>query len=199
MEIDFKIIINQFTIAVTIISWIIFFFGFLILKRRTAPSEMKRNRKAVVGFILQAIGYAFVFGVRRKFFSDIISMSIPVAVIITIINLCLASFSLWITLAAVKTLGKQWDMRARIIEGHQLIVFGPYKIVRHPIYSGMLGLLIITGYSLSQWWALLVAIIFYFFGTVFRTKVEEGLLIEHFGEKYLEYKKAVPAIIPFIY
>lgn len=89
--------------------------------------------------------------------------------------------------------------RARIIEGHELILSGPYKIVRHPIYSGMFGLLIITGYSLSQWWALLVAIVFYFIGTIFRTKVEEGLLIEHFGKKYLEYKKAVPALIPFIY
>jgi len=110
MKIEVKIILNQFAIAVTIISWIIFFFGFLILKRHTAQSEKKRNRLAVIGFILQAIGYVLVFGVRRESFSDIISMSVPVAVILAIINLCLASFSLWITLAAVKTLGKQWDL-----------------------------------------------------------------------------------------
>jgi len=199
MDIDVKIIVNQFAVAVTIISWIIFFFGFLILKRGTVQSEKKRNRSAVLGFILQAIGYAFVFGFRREFFSDIILMSVSVTVILAIINFCLASFSLWIALTAVKTLGKQWDMRARIIEGHELIVSGPYKIVRHPIYSGMFGLLIITGFSLSQLWALLVATIFYFIGTICREKVEEGLLIQHFGEKYFEYKKVVPAIIPFIY
>ena len=199
MEEVLNFIINKINVAVVIVSWVIFSIGFLTLKRKVTHKAKDQDRRAIIGFLLEVIGYALVFGIRREIFSDIIQLSLFFAVLFAFVNAGLACLSLWMTLAAVKTLGKQWDMRARIIEGHELIVSGPYRIVRHPIYSGMFGLLIITGFSISQWWALLIAIVLYFIGTIFRTTVEEGLLIEHFGEKYVEYKKAVPAIIPFIY
>ena len=46
---------------------------------------------------------------------------------------------------AVRTLGKQWAMRARLVEGHQLITVGPCAYIRNPIYTGMPGMLIATG------------------------------------------------------
>jgi protein-S-isoprenylcysteine O-methyltransferase Ste14 len=49
-----------------------------------------------------------------------------------------------LTGSAVCALGKQWSIAARVVEGHELITDGPYRIVRHPIYAGMLGLLVAT-------------------------------------------------------
>ncbi|MCE7858128.1 MAG: hypothetical protein DYG97_16660, partial [Ignavibacteria bacterium CHB3] len=68
----------------------------------------------------------------------------------------LAIASVWLGLSAVKTLGKQWNIKAQIIEGHELITTGPYKIVRHPIYSALFGLLIVTGYSMTLLWAFIL-------------------------------------------
>ena len=190
---------NKISFAITIIMWIVFTIGFLLLKRRQKQNEQKKNKLAMIGMMLEGVGFAFVFTVRREPFTNIFQMNSSIQILLTIISGTLAIASVWLGLSAVKTLGKQWNIKAQIIEGHELITTGPYKIVRHPIYSALFGLLIVTGYSITQLWAFIIAIVLYFIGTIFRTRVEEQLLIQHFGDQYEKYKKKVPAIIPYIY
>ncbi|KAA0247184.1 MAG: isoprenylcysteine carboxylmethyltransferase family protein [Chlorobiota bacterium] len=190
---------NKISLAITIIMWIVFAIGFLLLKRRQKQNEQKKNKLAMIGMMLEGVGFAFVFTVRREPFTNIFQMNSSIQILLTIFSGILAIASVWLGLSAVKTLGKQWNIKAQIIEGHELITTGPYKIVRHPIYSALFGLLIVTGYSMTLLWAFIIAIVFYFIGTIFRTRVEEQLLIQHFGDQYEKYKKKVPAIIPYIY
>lgn len=192
-------LVNKISFAITIIMWIVFAIGFLLLKRRQKQNEQKKNKLAMIGMMLEGVGFAFVFTVRREPFTNIFQMNSSIQILLTIFSGILAFASVWLGLSAVKTLGKQWNIKAQIIEGHELITTGPYKIVRHPIYSALFGLLIVTGYSITQLWAFIIAIVFYFIGTIFRTRVEEQLLIQHFGDQYEKYKKKVPAIIPYIY
>lgn len=192
-------LVNKISFAITIIMWIVFAIGFLLLKRRQKQNEQKKNKLAMIGMMLEGVGFAFVFTVRREPFTNIFPMNYSIQILLTIFSGILAIASVWLGLSAVKTLGKQWNIKAQIIEGHELITTGPYKIVRHPIYSALFGLLIVTGYSITQLWAFIIAIVFYFIGTIFRTRVEEQLLIQHFGDQYEKYKKKVPAIIPYIY
>ena len=199
MENQLSLQLNKIAFAITMISWIIFAFGFLILKRRRPQKHNKRDKLAMIGMLLEGAGFALVFSIRREMLSDFIPMIESVEILLTILAGCLAVVSVLFALSAVKTLGKQWDYKAQIIEDHELIISGPYRFVRHPIYSGMFGLLIITGYAISKPWALLVGIVLYFIGTILRTKVEEGLLINHFGDEYIKYKKRVPLIIPFLF
>ncbi|GMV00273.1 MAG: hypothetical protein AMXMBFR51_30050 [Ignavibacteriota bacterium] len=190
---------NKISFAITIIMWIVFAIAFLLLKRRQKQNEQKKNKLAMIGMMLEGVGFAFVFTVRREPFTNIFQMNSSIQILLTIFSGILAIASVWLGLSAVKTLGKQWNIKAQIIEGHELITTGPYKIVRHPIYSALFGLLIVTGYSMTLLWAFIIAIVFYFIGTIFRTRVEEQLLIQHFGDQYEKYKKKVPAIIPFIF
>ncbi len=192
-------LVNKISFAITIIMWIVFTIGFLLLKRRQKQNEQKKNKLAMIGMMLEGVGFAFVFTVRREPFTNIFQMNSSIQILLTIFSGILAIASVWLGLSAVKTLGKQWNIKAQIIEGHELITTGPYKIVRHPIYSALFGLLIVTGYSMTLLWAFIIAIVFYFIGTIFRTRVEEQLLIQHFGDQYEKYKKKVPAIIPYIY
>lgn len=192
-------LVNKISFAITIIMWIVFAIGFLLLKRRQKQNEQKKNKLAMIGMMLEGVGFAFVFTVRREPFTNIFQMNSSIQILLTIISGTLAIASVWLGLSAVKTLGKQWNIKAQIIEGHELITTGPYKIVRHPIYSALFGLLIVTGYSITQLWAFIIAIVLYFIGTIFRTRVEEQLLIQHFGDQYEKYKKKVPALIPFIF
>ena len=104
--------------------------------------------------------------------------------------------SLALIYAAVRTLGKQWSLTARLVEGHDLITSGPYALVRHPIYTAMLGMLLGSGIAVSRWPDLVVATAVFLLGTTLRTRVEERLLTAEFGDAYRSYTDAVPALIP---
>jgi protein-S-isoprenylcysteine O-methyltransferase Ste14 len=107
--------------------------------------------------------------------------------------------SVWLITAAVKILGKEWSLTARLVEGHKLATSGPYAYVRHPIYTGMLGMLVATGLAYSHWLTLLAAVVVFFIGTIIRMRSEEKLLREAFGEQFENYAHRVPAIVPGLY
>jgi protein-S-isoprenylcysteine O-methyltransferase Ste14 len=122
-----------------------------------------------------------------------------VEVATSVLAMCAALGSVWLITAAVKTLGKEWSLTARLVEGHKLATTGPYAYVRHPIYTGMLGMLVATGLAISHWTALLAALVIFFVGTIIRVRSEERLLREAFGEQFDDYARRVPAIVPGLY
>jgi protein-S-isoprenylcysteine O-methyltransferase Ste14 len=71
--------------------------------------------------------------------------------------------------------------------------------VRHPIYTGLLGMLIATGLAVSHWIALVAAIVIFAIGSLIRVRIEERLLRETFGARFEEYVRQVPAVIPGIF
>jgi protein-S-isoprenylcysteine O-methyltransferase Ste14 len=143
-----------------------------------------------------------VWGFRRESFTPITSGSEIrnwISVIAGVVAVAAAIGSVWMTTAAVKTLGKEWSITARVVEEHKLATSGPYAHVRHPIYTGMLGMLIATGLAFSHWIALLAALVIFFIGTKIRIRSEEKLLREAFGEQFEDYSRRVPAIVPRLY
>ena len=80
---------------------------------------------------------------------------------------------------------------------HELIVEGPYRIVRHPIYTGVLAGLIGTAFAVGEWRALLgVAIAAAAFWR--KLRIEESVMRRQFGEAYARYAEHVPALVPFL-
>ena len=116
----------------------------------------------------------------------------------SLIAIVLAISSTLLVVSAIKTLGKQWAVAARVVNDHQLITEGPYRIVRNPIYTGMFGMLIATGLAFSEWYALAIAIVVFWIGTQIRVTVEEKLLRETFGGKFEKYITEVPPFIPWL-
>jgi len=100
---------------------------------------------------------------------------------------------------AVKTLGKEWSITARLVEGHKLATSGVYAHVRLPIYTGMFGMLLPTGIAYSKWISVVAAFIIFLIGTVIRVRSEERLLREAFGQRFDDYAMRVPAIVPGLY
>ena len=95
-------------------------------------------------------------------------------------------------MSAIRELGKQWSLEARLVEGHKLVTMGVYSWVRHPIYTAMLGKLIATGIVISHWLVVLIAIVIFLIGTFIRTRFEERLLGDAFGEEFTKWKARVP-------
>lgn len=98
--------------------------------------------------------------------------------------------------AAIRELGKQWSLTARLLQGHELVTSGPFARVRHPIYSALLGLLVATGLTWNSWPMTLAAVAVYVLGTHLRAGREERLLLSQFGERYRDYARRVPRLLP---
>ena len=113
------------------------------------------------------------------------------------LTVVLVAGSVWLLVTAVRALGQDFSLTARIFEAHVLVTTGPYRLVRNPIYTGLLGLLIATGLTLSPWRALLGGIVVYLLGTSLRIRIEERLLHATFGAVFETYLQTVPALIPF--
>ena len=187
--------------AVVILSWLGFVVVFALFLRKKAPSapDSKRERISIAGIALQGVGYAAVWTFRRQPFTPIVSASTFVEIAMAILNMTVAIGSVWFCSAAARTLGKQWSITARVLEGHKLITEGPYSVVRNPIYTGMFGMLLATGLAVSHWIGLLIAIVVFAVGTAIRVRSEEKLLREAFGEEFEAYTRVVPAVVPFLF
>lgn len=182
-----------------VLCWFTFGAVFIFRKKPPAAAERKRERASLIGILLQGFGYAFVWAIHRQYFSPIAPMSRPLEIALAVLTIALSVASVWLVVVSVKTLGKQWSFAARVVEGHRLVTQGPYKIVRNPIYTGMLGMLISTGLAVSHWIGLVTGLIVFLTGTLIRIHSEEKLLGEEFGQEFEDYSHRVSAIIPGIY
>jgi protein-S-isoprenylcysteine O-methyltransferase Ste14 len=94
-------------------------------------------------------------------------------------------------------LGGNWSGTVTVKENHELITSGPYRFVRHPIYSGLLLALIGSALARPEWRGVLaVAIAFYALWR--KSRIEEQFMRNQFGAAYEEYARRVPALVPFI-
>lgn len=185
--------------AIVIICWFVFAGAFLLRKKPEKAPDAVKAPKSWLGIILQGVSYAFVWALHRGdgLFSPFVP-SYAANIAIQIFAAALSVSAVFLTMASIRELGKQWSLEARLVEGHKLVTTGPYDLVRHPIYTAMLAKLIATGIVISHWAVLIGAVAVFLIGTFIRTRFEEKLLSEAFGEKFAEWKARVPGLIPFL-
>jgi protein-S-isoprenylcysteine O-methyltransferase Ste14 len=94
-------------------------------------------------------------------------------------------------------LGSNWSSEVQLKQDHELIERGPYRYVRHPIYTGILLALLGTVVLLGEWRAL-VGFVIMFVSFWRKLRLEEAWLSEHFGPAYGEYMTRVKALVPGI-
>jgi protein-S-isoprenylcysteine O-methyltransferase Ste14 len=101
------------------------------------------------------------------------------------------AFTVW----ARVHLGRNWSGTVTIKQDHELVRDGPYRYVRHPIYTGLLVAFVGNAISRNEWRGILAIAIIYA-GFWFKLKLEERWMIEQFGDAYRRYAAEVPALIP---
>jgi protein-S-isoprenylcysteine O-methyltransferase Ste14 len=193
--------LHAWVFGAVIASWFVFTLAFLLFLRRKPPegTESKRDSRSKLGIALQGASYAFVWAFMRQQFTHIAPLGHILDIIVALLTVASAVGSVGFVMSAMQTLGKQWSLTARVVEGHNLITEGPYRRVRHPIYTGMFGMLVATGLAASHPLALVAGIVVFWTGTIIRVRSEERLLRATFGAAYDEYARRVPAVLPGVY
>jgi protein-S-isoprenylcysteine O-methyltransferase Ste14 len=198
MKITFELL-PTLVFTIVMICWFAFGGIFVFRKKPESPPDQKRDLGSIIGVALQGLSYGIVWGVHREAFTPIVSGSEIFEVAAGIVAVLAAIGSVMLIMSAVKTLGKEWSLTARLVEGHKLATSGPYAYVRHPIYTGMLGMLLATGLAISHWLAVLAGLLVFVVGTAIRVRSEEKLLREAFGQEFDNYSRSVPAIVPGLF
>jgi protein-S-isoprenylcysteine O-methyltransferase Ste14 len=112
------------------------------------------------------------------------------------IGLALFLAGLAFAIQARLNIGRNWGTPMMHKDEPELVTSGPYQLVRHPIYSGMLAAGIGTAVGLSWWWFVAVALGGSYF--LYSAFVEERHLTEQFPETYPAYKRSTKMLVPFI-
>ena len=174
--------------AILAAGWLAWVARFLLFKRNR-ESAQKVDRRARWGMLLQVIAYALLW--QSHFWTQ----SLPWwRCGLGVLFFALATLLSW---TAVPALGRQWRFEAGLDSQHQLVTTGPYRVIRHPIYTSMLCILLGTGFMVTPLLLLLATLIF-IMGMEIRVRTEEKLLESRFGEQFLAYRRSVPAYVPWL-
>lgn len=174
--------------VILLAAWLGWFMAFPWRKRRRRAQRI--NRQARWGILLEGTGLSIIW-------QDEFWMSEP-GWLITMPATFLLATAVFLAWAGVRALGHHWRIDAGLNADHRLILGGPYAYVRHPIYASMLCLLLGTGVMISSWPWLLAATLLFLIGTEIRVQVEDRLLAAQFAKEFADYKRRVPAYIPWI-
>jgi protein-S-isoprenylcysteine O-methyltransferase Ste14 len=171
------------------LGWLVWVVPFL-LKGPPKQAPERIDRRARWGILVQAVAYTLLW--QSEFWNrPPATWHVGLAVLFFATGALLA----W---TGRRALGQQWRLDAGLNRDHQLVRSGPYRVVRHPIYTSMLCLLLGTGLIITPWPMLLVSVALLILGLEIRVHVEDALLRDRFGPEFQDYRRAVPAYIPFI-
>ncbi len=136
---------------------------------------------AIPVFRLGPLGWHWLPKIPLTFFSGVAVLAASFA------------FAVW----ARDHLGSYWSGTITMKEKHELVQSGPYSFVRHPIYTGFIMGMTGTAIALGELRGIL-AVLLLIVAYLRKIRIEEKWLIAHFGQVYLDYRKNVKALIPFV-
>ena len=129
--------------------------------------------------------------------SSLTILLIPSSIVINVVIIVFAVTGLIVALIARRTLAGNWSRAVAFKEDHELITTGLYHYVRHPIYTGVLLMILATALSVGTLSAG-IGFVIIVLGLWFKLRAEEELLTKHFPKEYLAYKDRTKALIPYV-
>jgi protein-S-isoprenylcysteine O-methyltransferase Ste14 len=177
--------------------WSVFFFVWVLaalFTKRTVYHESGTRRLCYI--IPVVIGWYLLFRADRlgpPFNTHFLPRTNAILVAAAILCLCGLVFCLW----ARAVLGRNWSGTVTLKEDHELIIRGPYRLVRHPIYTGLLAMLAATALQKGHLSGM-IALILVFVSFWIKSNYEEELMRKQFPGQYAAYREQVKRIIPFV-
>jgi protein-S-isoprenylcysteine O-methyltransferase Ste14 len=159
-----------------------------------APRERTRSQPGSTALIIVAAVCAGLAIVSRSHFDGLAVGATWVRVLGLAVLVASTVFTLWARLS----LGTMWSNVPQVKDDHQLRTRGPYALTRHPIYTGLLGMLLgATLLSGIGQWIMLFPVGLILFEV--KIRMEEHLMLATFPDEYPRYRRRVPQLIPGLY
>jgi protein-S-isoprenylcysteine O-methyltransferase Ste14 len=184
--------LSEIIILGWIIFWIYWFISALSSKRNT-KSHLGQFFGFRVAFIIVALLVFRPFNRTNYNYHELASGNDVLLIIGFILFLCGLLLAVW----ARVYLGKNWGMPMSEKQDPELVTSGPYRYIRHPIYTGFLLAIIGSAISSSAFWLVLFVFCAIYF--IFSAFKEEQLMTRQFPKVYREYKSKTKMLIPFVY
>lgn len=156
-----------------------------------APAERTRTWSWLGASTGLVIVLAVSFAVPRADWRSLTFHAPPVRILGLVILLAAAAFAIWARLV----LGVMWTAAPTVKHEHALRTSGPYAITRHPIYTGMLGMLL-GSVLLAGAGAWIISFPVFLVLLQIKIRVEERLMLAEFPDDYPRYRQRVPQLVP---
>ena len=190
---------QAYSLAIDIIRgcWLVFVAIWVIAAvstKRTVYRETRAQRLRYWVWLVSAY-FLLLYGPRLPYPLNlrIVPHATPAAMAAAVLCVIGLAFAVW----ARVTLGRNWSGVVTLKEGHELIERGPYRFVRHPIYTGILIMFFATALAVGHL-AGFAATFLMFASFWIKLRDEEKLMLQQFPEQYAAYRQRTRRIVPFV-
>ncbi len=184
---------NIYFIYITIGLWLMVLFYWILEAKVDSQKNFRFEITSLAKLILSFLVVYLPLVIGGWFAKELYLSNNWVSIIGVILCALGIGFAMW----ARNILGRNWSGKVIIQKEHSLITEGPYGLVRHPQYTGLLLALIGTALVLGQIFSF-IYVVFLIIGITAKSKKEEKILTHEFPSEYPEYKKRTKMLIPFI-
>ena len=163
--------------------------------KRVIQTQSSGSRLAHLVTLIAGVYLIFARWIGLPAFDrQLYEVTVPIAIAGLAAVVAGVAFSIWARLM----LGANWSGTVTVKEDHELVRRGPYRIVRHPIYTGiLLGML---GSAVQRGWAhAFVGVLLCLLAFWMKSRIEERFMVQSFGEQYLKYRHEAKALVPFVF
>jgi protein-S-isoprenylcysteine O-methyltransferase Ste14 len=177
--------------------WLAWLAYWIIAARNVKPTRRRESWGSRLMTVMLTAVAAALLALRGQRLSWLTTRFLPQTMVTYWLGLLMVVLGLAFAVWARAHLGRNWSGTVTVKENHELIRTGPYGLVRHPIYTGLLFAILGTAVAFGEWRGLL-AFGFLTLAFLFKLRREERFMSERFPNDYPRYRAEVPALIPFI-
>jgi protein-S-isoprenylcysteine O-methyltransferase Ste14 len=180
-------------VALWTIFWIYWIYSAFKSKSNVSPFSLRSlliSRLIIIG--VAAVSGIIFSTLPESFRQDYMFKSPPLGVVGLLIFLLGMSVAIW----ARVIIGKNWGMPMTKKKQPELVTAGIYSYIRHPIYSGLLTMILGSTLIINNSW--LIVFVTALIYVIYSALTEEKNLTQEFGKKYLDYKRTTKMFIPYI-
>ncbi len=174
-----------------------FLFEIFLSQKKRTPKELRTDQDKGS---FNVLWLAILFGISLAIIL-MMNFYVPISKIMVVpyIGLLVIILGLIIRIVSIKTLAENFSTDVNVRKSQKLMTTGIYKKIRHPAYMGTIISFIGLGLSLNNWLALITIVLPVVGAFLYRIKIEENVLIEYFGDEYINYSKKTKKLLPFIF
>ena len=186
--------LGQFIFYAVFVVWLAltFFLEPIIIRKGREKASTREDRgSALLIYFSVSVSVVAAFGFADAGITPLPDWFFVVGVLLMLLGMFVREW-------AVITLRGFYSFRVRVLADHKVVDSGPYRLVRHPAYSGSILTMMGVGFAVQSAAAVLLLLVFCGIGYGYRIRVEEAALLKELGEEYSKYMGRTKRLIPFI-